>query len=165
MKWIPGFGQILTTKPEADLEKFLHVLQMIIKRCQDSGLLYAAVGSSNQLLVSVKHACRISPANLLKMIEAPGAPVILPAREHSGPAVQTRRFWRNRVKSHICISDLSYSMKTAGACWNRSLSLTFVHSANRYRYTVWMWSTVEVKSAPLGSSDGSSDTFTHQRFR
>lgn len=90
MKIIPGFGQILMKKPEADLEKFLHVLQIIIKWCQDSGLLYAAVSPSNQLLVSVKHACRIRPANLLKMIETPRAPVILPAREQSGPAVHAR---------------------------------------------------------------------------
>lgn len=79
MKITPGFGQVLMTKPETYLEKLLHVLQMIIKGCQDSGLLYAAVSASNQLLVSVKHARRIRPANLLKMIETPGAPVILPA--------------------------------------------------------------------------------------
>lgn len=89
---VNGYNMILMTKPEADLEKFLHVLQMIIKRCQDSGLLYAAVSPSNQLLVSVEHACRIRPANLLKMIETPRAPVILPAREQRGPAVQARCF-------------------------------------------------------------------------
>ncbi len=103
MKLIPGFGQILTTKPEADLEKFLHVLQMIIKRCQDSGLLYAAVGSSNQLLVSEKHACRISPANLLKMIEAPGAPVILPAREHKRPSCSDKDLKESGEITHLYI--------------------------------------------------------------
>lgn len=65
-------------KLESHLKQFIHLLQFAIKRSQDFRFLDPAVCLADQLLVSDKHLCRVSPAHVLEMVEVSWGPLVLP---------------------------------------------------------------------------------------
>lgn len=65
-------------KLEAHHKQFFHLLQFAIKWSQYFRFLDPAVWLADQLLVSDKHACWISPAHVLEMVEVSWRPLVLP---------------------------------------------------------------------------------------